>query len=178
MENKVEKAGSSKGKLVVIFILILAVIGAGAYIGYSKFLSSSNKTGQTQNQVQNQVPQVQNTGQTQTVNSSALSQVVSSKTFQVSSTDGLTVNLADTNASRYLKVSVYFGYDEKKLTAELTEKQPMLTDAVIGILRTKKAADIVPKNMDTIKMEIIQKVNPMLKKGQINNVYFTDLIVQ
>ncbi len=36
MENKVEKAGSSKGKLVVIFILILAVIGAGAYIGYSK----------------------------------------------------------------------------------------------------------------------------------------------
>lgn len=178
MENKIEKANSSKGKLVIIFILILAVIGAGAYIGYSKFLSNPNKTNQTQNQTQQVQNNMQVQSQSQSVNASALSQVVSSKTFQLSSSDGLTVNLADTDTSRYLKVSVYLGYDDKKLTDELTEKQPIITDAVIGILRTKKAADIVPKNMDTIKMAIIQRVNPMLKKGQINNVYFTDLIVQ
>ncbi len=46
------------------------------------------------------------------------------------------------------------------------------------MLRTKKAADINPKNIDKIKMEIINKIAPMLEKGRINSIYFDDLIVQ
>ncbi|OAA83230.1 flagellar basal body-associated FliL family protein [Clostridium ljungdahlii] len=88
------------------------------------------------------------------------------------------MNLADEGGNRYLKVAVYLGFNDKKLTSELTAKKPIVTDAVIQILRTKKAADISAKNMNNIKLEIIQKINPMLEKGQLNNVYFTDIIIQ
>lgn len=175
MENKTEKAGSSKLKTIIIFILVLAVVGAGVFIGYNKFLKKGNNNSNVQNQaVQTSAPQAQSQGQSSS-DSSYLSQVVSSKTFQL---DEITVNLSDQDAKRYLKADVYLGYDEKKLTDELTDKKPVVMDAVIGILSSKKASEIVPKNMDNIKMQIIQKINPMLEDGKLSNVYFTNLIVQ
>lgn len=77
-----------------------------------------------------------------------------------------------------MKISVFLGYDDKKLTEELTDKKPMIRDAVIDILRGKKVADIDPKYMDSIKMQIIQKINPMLENGKLNNVYFSDILTQ
>lgn len=67
---------------------------------------------------------------------------------------------------------------KKKLAKELEKKKPILRDAVIGVLRSKKAADINPKNIDKIKVEIINKISPMLEKGRISSIYFDDLIVQ
>lgn len=175
MENKIEKTGSSKIKVILLGILILAVVGGGAYFGYNKFLKDG-KSNATQNTIpQTNVQQAANQTQSQSGSTSFLSQVVSAKTFEL---DEITVNLADKGSSRYLKAAVSLGYDDKKLDSELNDKKPIVTDAVIGILSSKKAEDITPKNMDNIKMEIIQKINPMLEKGKLNNIYFTDLIVQ
>lgn len=175
MENKIEKTGSSKMKTILLGILILAVVGVGAYFGYNKFLKNG-KTNTAQNTIsQTNVQQTAGQTQSQSGNASFLSQVVSAKTFGL---DEITVNLADKGSSRYLKAAVSLGYDDKKLDSELNDKKPIITDAVIGILSSKKAEDITPKNMDNIKMEIIQKINPILEKGKLNNVYFTDLIVQ
>ncbi|OBR94967.1 flagellar basal body-associated protein FliL [Clostridium ragsdalei P11] len=174
MENKAEKKGSSKIKIIAIGILILAVVAGGAFFGYNTFLKDKKNT--TKNTVQQlNTQQVVNNGQTTGTVVNSLDQVVSSQTFQL---DEITVNLADEGGNRYLKVAVYLGFNEKKLTSELTAKKPIVTDAVIQILRTKKAADISAKNMNNIKLEIIQKINPMLEKGQLNNVYFTDIVIQ
>jgi flagellar FliL protein len=54
----------------------------------------------------------------------------------------------------------------------------MIRDAVISVLTTKKAADITPKNMDSIKLQLIQKINPLLTNGQLNNIYINDILVQ
>lgn len=178
MENKDKKKGSSKIKVIIIGILILAVVGVGAYFGYNKFLKKDTKTNTAQNGTvqQTNTQQVQNNGQnSSTIVNSNLDQIVSSQTFEL---DEVTINLADEGGSRYAKVKAFLGFNDKSLTAELTTKKPIVTDAVIGILRTKKAADIVPKNMNSIKLEIIQKINPMLQKGQLNNVYFTDIVIQ
>ena len=169
MENKAAKKDPSKIIIIILGILILAVVAGGAFFGYNTFLK--DKKSITKSTVQ----QVVNNGQTTGTVANSLDQVVSSKTFQL---DEVTVNLADEGGNRYLKVAVYLGFNEKKLTSELTAKKPIVTDAVIQILRTKKAADISAKNMNNIKLEIIQKINPMLEKGQLNNVYFTDIIIQ
>jgi flagellar FliL protein len=174
MENKAEKKGSSKIKIIAIGILILAVVAGGAFFGYNNFIKDKKTIAKTTVQQVN-TQQVVNNGQTTGTVVNSLDQVVSSKTFQL---DEVTVNLADEGGNRYLKVAVYLGFNEKKLTSELTAKKPIVTDAVIQILRTKKAADISAKNMNNIKLEIIQKINPMLEKGQLNNVYFTDIIIQ
>ncbi|ADG00347.1 flagellar basal body-associated protein FliL [Clostridium botulinum F str. 230613] len=101
--------------------------------------------------------------------------VVSSKTYSL---DEVLVNLADEDGKRFIKAKIFIGYEEKKLSKELETKKPILRDAVIGVLRSKKAADINPKNIDKIKVEIINKISPMLEKGRISSIYFDDLIVQ
>ncbi|AZV55970.1 flagellar basal body-associated FliL family protein [Clostridium sp. AWRP] len=177
MENKAEKKGSSKIKIIAIGILILAVVAGGAFFGYNNFIKDKKITAKNAVQTVQQVntQQVVSNGQTTGPVVNSLDQVVSSQTFQL---DEVTVNLADEGGNRYLKAAVYLGFNEKKLNSELTAKKPIVTDAVIQILRTKKAADISAKNMNNIKLEIIQKINPMLEKGQLNNVYFTDIVIQ
>lgn len=176
MENKKEKKGGNKLKIVIIVLLVLIIVGAGGYFGYNMFLKNkgtAKTTVKTQQVQQTTVQQTQqgNTSQTQ----SYLQQVVSKKNFAL---DEILVNLADEDGKRYLKVKINVGYDENKLADELTTKKPLLIDAAITVFRSKKASDITPKSMDNIKMELLQKMNPLLEKGQLNNIYFSDILVQ
>lgn len=171
MENKEKKKGGVGLKVILIVFFLVAAVGAGVFFGYSKFLSDKN-TDSNENMTTSNVTQTQTqSGE----NSSYLQHVVSAKTFDLSE---FTINLADEGGKNYLKVNVYLGYDSKKLTDELTEKTPIIRDAIIEVLRTKKVEDINDKNMDNIKIEIIQRINPMLEKGKINNVYFSDILTQ
>lgn len=177
MENKAEKKGGKKIKLILIGLIALIIVGAGGYFGYSKFAKDkgTEKTAATTAQTPQTTAQAQaKTNQNQ--NQSYLEQIVSEKNIGL---DECLVNLADEDGKRYIKTKIFVGYDKNsKLETELTEKKPLIRDAVIAVLRSKKAAEITPKNMDNLKMELIQKINPLLKKGQINNVYFSDLLVQ
>ncbi|MBV7272210.1 flagellar basal body-associated protein FliL [Clostridium thailandense] len=172
MEKKKEKKSGGKLKFIIIGIVAVAILGAGGYFGYNKFFASKENT--TNKAV---IPQQQMTAQGQQVaqNTSYLQQVVSAKTYDL---DEFLVNLADEDGKRYLKVKISLGYDNKKLDTELEEKKPILRDAIISVLRTKKAADMSAKGMDNIKMELIQRINTNLTKGQLNNIYFDNLLVQ
>ncbi|WPC40992.1 flagellar basal body-associated protein FliL [Clostridium sp. JS66] len=173
MENKTEKKGGNKIKLIAIGLVALIIVGAGGYFGYAKFAKDKG----TQKSVTPAVQTTQTTAQAKTTqNQSYLEQIVSEKNIGL---DECLVNLADEDGKRYVKTKIFVGYDKNSsLETELTEKKPLIRDAVISVLRSKKAAEITPKNMDSLKMELIQKINPLLKKGQINNVYFSDLLVQ
>ena len=174
MENNKEKKDGSKLKIIVITVAAVIVLGAGGYFGYNHFFASKENT--TKKVVQQQIPvQQMQQGQQMAQNGGYLQQVVSAKTFGL---DEFLVNLADEDGKRYLKVKVFLGYDNKKLDAELEEKKPILRDAVISVLRSKKSSDINAKGIESIKMEIIQRINGTLEKGQLNNVYFYDLLVQ
>lgn len=179
MENNKEKKGGSKLKIIIITVVAVAALGAGGYFGYNQFFASKEST--TKKVVQQQIPMQQTQqvqaqqGQQMVQNGSYLQQVVSAKTFGL---DEFLVNLADEDGKRYLKVKVFLGYDNKKLDTELEEKKPILRDAVISVLRSKKSTDISAKGIDNIKIEIIQRINATLEKGQLNNVYFNDLLVQ
>lgn len=176
MENNKEKKSKSKLKVIIIIVVALAVLGAGGYFGYNYFIASKGNTNKNVIQPQVQVQQVQQGQAQQTAqNVSYLQQIVSAKTYGL---DEFLVNLADEDGKRYLKVKVFLGYDNKKLDTELEEKKPILRDAIISVLRAKKSTDITPKGVENIKLEIIQKINPMLTKGQLNNVYFNDILVQ
>jgi Flagellar basal body-associated protein len=177
MENKKEKKGSSKIKIILIAVVATLVVGAGAYFGYTMFLKDKGQTTKTAAHTTQQVV-VQQTQQQAGATGQQVSlvqPVVSTKTFGL---DEFLVNLADEDGKRYLKVKVFLGYDNKKLDAELEEKKPILRDAIISVLRTKKAADITPKGVESVKIEIIQRINLMLEKGQLNNVYINDILVQ
>lgn len=175
MENKKEKKSGGKLKFIIIGIVAVAILGAGGYFGYNKFFASKENTTSKVVIPQQQVAAQQVQGQQTVQNGNYLQQVVSAKTYDL---DEFLVNLADEDGKRYLKVKVSLGYDSSKLSTELDEKKPMLRDAIISVLRTKKAADISSKGIDTIKMEMIQRINLVLTKGQLNNIYLNELLVQ
>jgi flagellar FliL protein len=166
-KQKEKKGGFSK---IIIIILLLIIILVGAFAAYMLFFNkSSNKSAN------------------KTINSSSSSSnnTTEDSTNEATLTlDETIINLADTDAQRYVKVQVSFGYDSSnsKLTSEVTstdvDKKPIFADAVIKILRTKKSTDLTGKNLDDIKQEILNAVNPYLKNGQFSSVYFDELVVQ
>lgn len=160
-KEKAEKPEGSKGnilKIIIIILLIAVLIAGGTAAGY---VFATKMKG----------------NQTTTTNQAA---TVNIKTFSL---DEFLVNLKADNTSGYLKTNIYIGYDAdnknyKNLPTELEDKKPILRDAVNSILRNKKTTDFNEAGVEQIKKEIKDRINPLLKEGQIENVYFYDIIVQ
>lgn len=163
MADKKEKKGKSKILVIVLIVVIFVLIAA--FAAYYFIFSKGSKNNNSNNSAQT----VQTTSQ---ANEATVS------------LDESVINLADTDAQRYAKVIVSFGYDSSnsKLNAELTstddDKKPILSDAVIGILRSKKSTDFTGQGLEAIKQQILNTVNPYLKNGKIDHVYFKELVIQ
>jgi flagellar FliL protein len=169
-KQKEKKGGFSK---IIIIILLLIIILVGAFAAYMLFFNKSlNKSANKANKTNISSSNNNNNATADSTNEATLT------------LDETIINLADTDAERYVKVQVSFGYDSSnsKLTSEVTstdvDKKPIFADAVINILRTKKSTDLTGKSLADIKQEILNAVNPYLKNGQFSSVYFDELVVQ
>lgn len=174
MENK--KKGGNVVKIIIIVVVAIIVVGAGAFAGYY-FLFAKNAN-QKSNIQSTQVPVV---NQTTVSNNTAVNQqgtmmaVISSRTYNL---DEFLVNLADEDGKRYIKVKIYVGYENKKMDKEFEEKKAQIRDAVNSVLRSKKAKDFTQKGTEDIKVEILNRINPMMTTGRANSIYFYDILVQ
>jgi flagellar protein FliL len=89
------------------------------------------------------------------------------------------LNLSDEGGNNHIKAKISVGYDNKKLTAEITTKTPIIRDAIISVLRSKKTSDFkLEKDIDNIKKELLTRINLVLSAGQANNIYFDDILIQ
>jgi len=91
-----------------------------------------------------------------------------------------TVNLADAEGNRYLRVNIVVEYPEnKELEAELERKGTVIRDAVLSFLRTKTVASIRdPAGSEKLKEDLVGIVNRHLEKGEVKRVYFTEFLIQ
>jgi flagellar FliL protein len=102
------------------------------------------------------------------------------KKTMVTNLGDVVVNLSDFGSSRYLRLSVVLEYSENiKLEEEIKVKQHKIRDALIDLLRRKTTADVQePENIETLKRQILDKINEQLAAGKIDSVYFTDFLFQ
>lgn len=166
MAEKKEK-GNNGFKIIIIVLLVLIVFALG-FVGFLVIKSKgSDKTANSNVQVVDPGSQ------------GAAVTVVSTYSYSL---DEFLVNLADDGGKKFFKVKMFIGYEseeEKKIGKELEEKKPILRDAVNSVLRSKKSSDITTQDkVDALKKEIINKLNPYLKNGKVNNIYFYDILVQ
>lgn len=152
-----EKKSNKALTIVVIALLLIIIVGGGAFGTYYFFFSKKDSKAVA----------------VKTPESQAL--VVSSKTYCL---DEMLLNLADEDGKRYVKVTIYIGYENKKLAKEFEEKKHILRDAVGSVLRAKKSKDFTAKGCEEIKQEILNKINPILTVGKADNVYFSGILVQ
>ncbi|MDD2356689.1 MAG: flagellar basal body-associated protein FliL [Thiovulaceae bacterium] len=93
--------------------------------------------------------------------------------------DTFTVNLMSENGSRYLKAQISLELSGKELTEELDAKKAVLRDKILRLLSSKSVEEVSTlKGKDQLSEQILQQLNPMLKDGSINGVYFTDFVIQ
>lgn len=157
IEASKEKGKGSKVVLIGVGVIVLLALVAGAvFLGY--FVASKN------------VP-------TNTVVTGGQQEKVKEFSFEVKE---FIVNLKDDNKEKFLKIKVYLGGDaeNKKLKPELESYKPQIEDSINKILRSKISTDFTAEGEAQLKNEIKTSINSLLTKGQVTNVYFTDLIIQ
>ncbi|MBF0457059.1 MAG: flagellar basal body-associated FliL family protein [Nitrospirae bacterium] len=141
-------------KQIVIFAVIILVLAGGGYFAYSKFFAH-REAGKEAAKEAEKKPKEQ----------------------ILIALEPLIVNLTDKN--RFIKLSLQLEIGDKKYEPLLKEKMPLMRDAIIMLITSKSFEAISgPDGKMMLKDEMLARLNQALGKEVINNVYFTELMVQ
>ena len=93
--------------------------------------------------------------------------------------DPFLLNLADRDEQRFLKVSIKLELDRPEEETDYPNKVPAIRDALLVLLSSKESHLLRTVNgKRRIREEIMIRVNGVMSKGKIANVFFTDFIIQ
>jgi flagellar FliL protein len=94
------------------------------------------------------------------------------------SIEEVTVNIADTRGNRFVRAGVFFEA-EPPVLEELEANRARMVDTLGQVLSTKTLDDLTSPNIrGNLRQELLGIINPTLKEGHVDNIYFTDLLVQ
>ncbi len=91
------------------------------------------------------------------------------------------VNLADEEASRYVKAEIKLEYSKinLELDREVKDRTPQFQDLVNTLLNDRKAADLATsEGKERFRREFELKVNHLLKYGAVTNIFLTQFAIQ
>ncbi len=92
------------------------------------------------------------------------------------------VNLADKEAVRFVKVTFRLGMNEKNVEEEIGKDPVFLAaarDSIISLLTAKTSEEILTREgKEKLRREVQAKVNAVLPKGKVLEVYIVDFVVQ
>jgi flagellar protein FliL len=158
-----KKGGKPKLKLIIILVVVLAVLGGGGFAAWKFFLQpkatdeAANATGEN---ASTQAQDAEPGGQLVTL-------------------DSFVVNLSDPMGRRYLKTTMDVEVANAAAAAELTAAMPRVKDTLLLLLSSKSFEDI--SSMDKkieLKNDIVSRLNLIVGKNKVRNVYFTEFVVQ
>ena len=87
------------------------------------------------------------------------------------------VNLAGSRGQKLLKINMELEVNNDEVQVEIAKLKPKIRDIIIMILSSKTYKQVASKEgKDSLRDEIRHQVNLFLTKGQINRVYFTEVL--
>jgi flagellar FliL protein len=91
----------------------------------------------------------------------------------------MVVNLADTGSLRYAKLSVAVGFEQKLSEEKLKDLQPVLRDAVIGVITNQRFTDLHQKNGPAkLKKQLQQAIQERVDDVNVVDVYLEAFAMQ
>jgi flagellar FliL protein len=178
----VEKKSGGGNLLLIIIAVMLALMLIGGGVGAYLLLSEDDAV----------IADANSAKQTQSVKTepaaalpAAVSEISSVRKSdftnigQMYPLDQFIVNLFSEDGSRYLKATLNLELSVPELATELDAKKPLIRDIIIKALSAKSYEEISTiAGKESLKDEIVANVNAVLKDGKINNVFFTDFVIQ
>ena len=93
--------------------------------------------------------------------------------------DSFIANLADPGGNRFLRATMKLELENDEFTKEMEKRLPQIRDCILMILPTRAYQDIqTVEGKIALRTEIIAKLNALLKKEAISNIYFTEFVTQ
>ena len=93
--------------------------------------------------------------------------------------DSFIANLADPGGNRFLRATMELELANDDFTKEMEKRLPQIRDCILMILPTRRYQDIqTVEGKTALRTEIIAKLNTLLKKEAIINIYFTEFVTQ
>lgn len=91
----------------------------------------------------------------------------------------IVVNLSGTGGTRYLKASFTVVGSRPDLQTILSENKNQLLDVAINVLGSKSMADLeTPGSKNMVRNDLVESFNQALKDKLIEQLYFTEFVVQ
>ena len=92
------------------------------------------------------------------------------------------VNLADSDTARYLRVKISLMVDDKSKLKEIEENQALqlkVRDVILQTLTRKTSQDLMNDDgKKKLRKEIQDEVGPFFKEPKLNDVMFTEFVIQ
>ena len=93
--------------------------------------------------------------------------------------DTMIVNLSDHGGKRYLRVTMALELSDPESVDTIESRLPQIRDAVLMILPTKTYDDVsTTDGKIALRNQVMEKINTLMTKGRVNNIYFTEFVVQ
>lgn len=188
-EQQPEKK-SSKLKLIIIGVIVLVLIILILVVVYSLVLApKGSEAAATQEQAPAAqavapapMPQVPAVQQPQLAPMPSMDMGMSSTEIgQIYPIPTMNVNLADPTGITYLAITLALEFDPKNadLLAEIEAKMPRILDMIITVLSSKAYEEIsTAQGKINLRNEFLRRINSMMAKGKLYNVYITGFTVQ
>lgn len=156
-DDKNEGKKSKKGLLMVLLALILgAGLGVGGYFAW---------------QMMNPPAQDGASGQSRGAEELPAGNMVELESF--------IVNILDEKGARYLKAAITLDVDHEETVQEVTERMAQIKDAILLLVGNKTYNDLADlQGKLQLRVELISRLNEILKTGRVRKIYFTDFVVQ
>ena len=155
-------------KLVIIvmglLVLLMVAIGGGLFMMWSK-VSALNQVVNPPSQEESQ--------------EAIKEESEEPKIGLVFPLDSFIANLADPGGNRFLRATMELELKNDDLTKEMEKRLPQIRDCILMVLPTRTYQDIqTVEGKIALRTEIIAKLNVLLKKEAISNIYFTEFVTQ
>jgi len=175
-------AAPKKSKMMLIVILLLLVVaGAGGFFGWKHFKAKADTTAQTtapgHDEEESSDEEKPKKGKKKKKKEKEHGEDGATVNFEP-----FLVNLADKEASRYVKTSIRLLVANKESAETIAKGEtlmPRMRDTILTLLSTKTAEEMTSnEGKEKLKKEILEKVNEYLPEEGAEDVFFTDFVVQ
>ncbi len=97
----------------------------------------------------------------------------------VFSLDSFIVNLSDQGGKRYLRITMGLELADPKSAEEMTKRLPQIRDSILMILPSRKVDELqTTEGKNSLRTEIISKLNELFGKEIVKKIYFTEFVIQ
>jgi flagellar FliL protein len=152
----------SKKNIIIIsgiVLIVLAIIGGGFFMLWQK-LSAMDKPKEAEA-------------------AKAPEKVEHGGMGPVFSLDSFIVNLSDQGGKRYLRITLGLELDDAKSTEELTKRLPQIRDSILMVLPSRKVEELqTTEGKNSLRTEIISKLNELFGKEIVKKIYITEFVIQ